>query len=250
MKDAILGTTHHSTTESAETILRTAVQTHFQCIAGYIPPRLPDNVPLLPPVHTCFAEPLRPMLRTLCKHRGLREGNARMPYLTMAWMLIGQDYPYQAVQFVSDKRLVISLAGMLVGIALGDYPDKERTSRIYEGACRMYDTADKGFFRLLRQIDSYGQERERIEGGIQAAIMVLHAAKIIHLKRQFSNKPIPKGLRQSMRRMVSLAYSLGDRDGEVLHSHARKWRVMDDKQAWQLANRLMLDLLELHENTR
>jgi hypothetical protein len=246
MKDAILGTYHHSTVEDARTLLRTALQTDLQRKAGYIPARLPDDMPFLPPVHETFAEPLRPLIRTLCKNRSLRDGNARAPYLIMAWMLIGQDYPFCALHFASNKTLVVQVAGLLIGIALGDFPDVEHIAAISYAASEIQNAGDRELFRRLRMVRN-PRERELLEQPVWAHKMALHAVNILHLKRKYLNSPVPKGVRKSVKRMVHMAYALGDTSQEIIHDRAKTWRTMDDEQAWQLANHLMLDLLDLHE---
>jgi hypothetical protein len=245
MKDAILGTYHHSTVEDARTLLRTALQTDLQRKAGYIPARLPADIPFLPPIHATFAEPLRPLIRTLCKNRSLRDGSARAPYLIMAWMLIGQDYPFCALHFASDKTVVVQVAGLLIGIALGDFPDLEHIATVCSAASQIQNAGDRELFRHLRMVRN-PRERELLEQPAWAHKMALHAATILHLKRKYLNSPVPRGVRKAVKRMVHMAYALGDTQQEIIHDRAKTWRTMDDEQAWQLANKLMLDLLKLH----
>jgi hypothetical protein len=237
MKAAFLGTDHYQHDTNPQTILREAGVQCMQRMAGYIPARLPDAMPFLPPVHQTFMPFVPHLIRELAHNKTRLDGNPRMPYLTLAWLLIGQDYPYHVLQFAEDKALIVQVAGLLLGIALGDCPDKARTSAIHTAA-QTYMEIDNKHFHSLRP----KQQRLRpMEQKRRAAvhIMLVYAVNIVHnLDTTY------------VYLILNMVTRLGDSGCRMLHAQAKIWRTMNDEQAWQTANRLMLDLLKIDVSFR
>src|SRR5215510_9070614 len=104
MKIAILGT-QALPAQDERRLLRSIGVAALQRMAGYIPSQIPTQTVRLFPVEPPYCDYALRLMVQLCD-QPITECNPRVPYLFLAWLLVGMDNDYRATQYVEDDRIV------------------------------------------------------------------------------------------------------------------------------------------------
>jgi hypothetical protein len=152
--------------------------------------------------------------------------NSRMPYLVIAWILIGADNPYRCNQYVKDETIMWRVAQLFVAIALGH----DRWGRFTE-----QDAIETEAFTF----------REYNYSALLAYDTAIHAARIIYYC------PMSKGLNAAesiIPKAASAAYyAFGQGHGDAAESAIKKqiqnWQHIPDEAVVSFAHEVVMHSL-------
>jgi hypothetical protein len=181
MKAAILGT-QSLPAQDERALLRSAGIAAFRQMAGYIPSQIPSQTIRLFPLESPYRECALRLMVQLCS-QPLEVCNPRIPYLFLAWLLVGSDNHYRATQYVSDDRIVRRVAAAFISIACGEAPSIEKLEQIRKDAVGVASSATLKAARLAVDIAAgHKVEADRIA----ATIAVTASNRIYHSQTHLS----------------------------------------------------------------
>jgi len=215
MKAALLGTQHYRVTQTEREILLAAGAAGFRRMAGYTPPQMPVKIPTLSPVANSFAAYADAMMTELCGE-AVPGCIPRVPYLVLAWLLIGSDNEYRVFQYTIEPLIFSQVARQLLWIALG-----------YE-----LSLTDKATLGDIITIDS------NVPYDMSVASMAILRSVAMYLVGVYNDFPMAfRYVLYIVEKMMGVLVK------ESLQLQAMLWRDIDDDMAWAIARSLMLDIL-------
>jgi hypothetical protein len=193
MKAAILGT--QSMPEQDErALLRSVGIAALQQMAGYVPAQIPPQTLRLFPVEAPYRDCALRLMVQLCD-QPIEDCNPRVPYLFLAWLLVGSDNDYRATQYVMNDQIVRRIAAAFISMACGEAPTLEKLEQIRKATVGISSSATIKAARLAVDIAA-GQKVEADR--ITATVAVTAANRIFHSQTHLSRHPhvIIEGLQQ------------------------------------------------------
>jgi hypothetical protein len=92
LSKVVIGTENQNCTGYESEILHDAGILGLRKLAGFTPQKMSVDENALTPILSCYQEASGYMAVTLCSNPAVRS-HQRIPYLVLAWMLIGRDNP-------------------------------------------------------------------------------------------------------------------------------------------------------------
>ena len=203
MKAAILGT-QSTPAQDERVLLRSMGISALQHMAGYVPTQIPPQAIRLFPVELPYRDAALRLMVQLCE-QPIEICNPRVPYLFLAWLLVGADNEYRATQYVDDDQIIRSVAAALISIACGEAPAVKKLEAIRKTASSVASSATWKAARLAVDIAAgHGGEADRVT----SAVAWTASNRIFHSQTPLSRHP------QSI--------------VDWLQQRAREWRSISD----------------------
>jgi hypothetical protein len=216
MKAAILGTDdYHATMQTAA---RNALhpQPKIAAIKPFLLPAVAENYAVCSDV----------IVRRIADIQRKTNCNPRVPYLFLAWFLLGSDNPYRIGPYISDDLKYKQVAILFLRVALGDSPSDP-------------------IINTLRKVSLAGADYSPTH----ISHAVAHAAQILYSAAKGFDADVARHVMQVI--FVDYAH-LAIREAmertaawETFKHAMQKWMYISDEEALIIARQLLFDIVDL-----
>jgi hypothetical protein len=217
MKAAILGTAQVGKLGEETTILHNAGLTTLQQMAGYVAQTMPVKPLILPPVTAHDQQTADAIMSGLCR-RAVHNCNLRVPYLMLAWLLVGSDNEFRVAGYAAKDSYLRLVTLRLLRFAVGEHFTAAQLQPIVDRAWLIKENreediwlnwADETIAWIIWAIHSTGEEAVK---AVEAAIWSATHFAMIHA-------PV------------------------LIEKQAKDWCYIEDDDAWLIIQWLLLDVL-------
>ena len=218
MKAAILGTTP----SEAQQLLQDVGIRALRRMAGYQPQTMPFEIPKLPSISKPNQSTADKVMAILCgSGAGVRNCNPRVPYLMLAWLLVGADNEYRVSDYAAPYSFLQPVLALLLRCAMGERFTAE-----------VFDT-----YIFTSFASNIGHSREDWAYYADETISwIVEAMKELNGTGHRATESV-RAVLWSATRFSVLHASL------VIQQQARAWCYLDDEEAWLVIQSLLLDAL-------
>jgi hypothetical protein len=222
MKAAIRGTDHCRDNFNPRTVLHEAAVQGLQYMAGYVPAQMPIQSIDLPPVIAHDQRTSDDFMTSLCGY-AVQQCNQRVPYMLLAWLLVGSDNPYRVKDYAAYDSLLRPVTQIALRCALGEQFTVKTLQPIIDQSWLIKEDregdvwsiwADETISWVIWAIRSNGEQAVK---AVEAAVW-------------------------SATRIATIQASA------LIHKYAQTWCNIEDEEIWQIVQQLLLEVLRNGEN--
>jgi hypothetical protein len=233
MKDAVLGSIHNNSSEDARKILRKAGMQSFKQLAGYVPPTMSVDTPMLPAIQYPFTNGTDAMMTRLCGER-LYGCNPRVPYLLFIWLLVASDNQHRLHQYIKDNNVLRRLALLLMRVACGNSSDSATIQDI-DNALRL----------AWVNLNQMAYQKRKADSAFYAVEAAMPMTGIFNFNHIFKSSALFSALTDTiMTRTTKIFSEKAQRD---FRQRTIAWCCIEDDVAWRIIQALMVDILTVNQ---
>jgi hypothetical protein len=130
IKDMVRGTQHSPSYGQESAILNAIGVDILKQMAGYIPPKISYIYSGLAELTDGYAICANYIMKTISNSSFDSSGYPHVPYLLLAWLLIGYDNPRRLIDHTEEKTVLYEVARFCIQVACGGVPSSYEIDRV------------------------------------------------------------------------------------------------------------------------